>query len=405
MVEVINEKDQLEYYLLNGRIITPHRVLPSGGLHISGSRIKRVFSMSEANIPSGSKVIDVHGNIIAPGFIDLHLHGGGNADVMDGTEEALVTIAKVHAAGGATAIVPSTLTSSFEDLVRALAAFASVKTRPLEGARLLGLHLEGPYFAQSQRGAQDPRYIRYPNKDEYLTILDHNRDIIRVSAAPELPGALELGRELRKRGILASIGHSDASYDEVVAAIEAGYKHVTHLYSAMSGVKRINCIRVPGVIESALLLDELTVEVIADGKHLPGPLLKLIYKCKGPDRIALCTDAIRAASMPDGEYVLGSGGDGQKIVVYDGVAWLADRSAFAGSVATANQLVRNMVELADVPLAAAIKMATLTPARILGIDDKFGSLDPGKEADIAILRNDYSVKATIVAGRFVYKNL
>ena len=395
----------MNYFLVNGRVVTPYQVLPRGGIHVRGTQIQRVFSMSEAEVPADSQAIDVHGATIAPGFIDLHLHGGGNADVMDGTVEALATISRVHAAGGATAIVPSTLTSSPQDLARAIAAFAAAKAHPADGARLLGLHLEGPYFAETQRGAQDPRYIHNPDPDEYLSILDRSPDIIRVSAAPELPGALELGRELRKRDILASIGHSDAAYQQVVAAVEAGYSHVTHLYSGMSGVRRMNCYRVPGIIESALLLDDLTVEIIADGKHLPGPLLQLIYKCKGPERIALCSDAIRAASMPDGEYLLGSGDDGQKMLIEDDVAWMADRSAFAGSVATAASLVRNMVELAGVPLPAAVKMATVTPARILGLNDRLGSLDPGKEADITILGADFTIKATIVAGRFVYDNL
>ena len=217
----------MNYFLVNGRVVTPYQVLPRGGIHVRGTQIQRVFSMSEAEVPADSQAIDVHGATIAPGFIDLHLHGGGNADVMDGTVEALATISRVHAAGGATAIVPSTLTSSPQDLARAIAAFAAAKAHPADGARLLGLHLEGPYFAETQRGAQDPRYIHNPDPDEYLSILDRSPDIIRVSAAPELPGALELGRELRKRDILASIGHSDAAYQQVVAAVEEiGRAHV-----------------------------------------------------------------------------------------------------------------------------------------------------------------------------------
>ncbi len=391
------------YSLINGTLVTPYRVLPNSGLVIEGSKIKNLFSMDSFHPHDGTEVFDVKGAYIAPGFIDMHLHGGGGADVMDGTPEAFATIAKAHAKGGTTSIVPSTTTSSLQDLKNALAAFQQALKMKNTGSRLLGMHLEGPYFAPSQKGAQDIRFIKEPHKDEYLSILDSFPGIVRISAAPELPGGLELGRELRRRGVLASIGHTNASYDEVLLAIEAGYSHVTHLYSGMSGVHRVRAYRIAGVIESGLLLDDLTVEIIADGKHLPASLLKLIYKCKGPDRIALCSDSIRAAGMPEGEYILGNPEDGQVAVVDEGVAWLPDRTAFAGSVATANLLVRNMVNLAGVSLLDAVKMATLTPARILKIDDVKGSIDKGKDADIVVFDEDINVRMTIVEGKLVYQ--
>jgi len=391
------------YSLINGTLVTPYRVLPNSGLVIDGSKIKNLFSMDSFHPHDGTEVFDVKGAYIAPGFIDMHLHGGGGADVMDGTPEAFATIAKAHAKGGTTSIVPSTTTSSLQDLKNALAAFQQALKMKNTGSRLLGMHLEGPYFAPSQKGAQDIRFIKEPHKDEYLSILDSFPGIVRISAAPELSGGLELGRELRRRGVLASIGHTNASYDEVLLAIEAGYSHVTHLYSGMSGVHRVRAYRIAGVIESGLLLDDLTVEIIADGKHLPASLLKLIYKCKGPDRIALCSDSIRAAGMPEGEYILGNPEDGQVAVVDEGVAWLPDRTAFAGSVATANLLVRNMVNLAGVSLLDAVKMATLTPARILKIDDVKGSIDKGKDADIVVFDEDINVRMTIVEGKLVYQ--
>ena len=321
---------------------------------------------------------------------------------MDGTVEAFCTMSQVHARGGATAIVPSTLTASTEQLYAVLHAFEEAKKKVNTGARLLGLHLEGPYFSSEQSGAQDLRYLKNPDPEEYLSILNCTENILRVSAAPELPGGLELGRELRRRNIVASIGHSNATYDQVIKAVEVGYTHVTHLYSGMSGVKRENCFRIAGVIESGLLLDDLTVEAIADGRHLPPSLLKLIYKCKGPDRMVLCTDAIRAASMPDGEYSMGHKDGGRKIIVHDGVAWLVDRSAFAGSIATMNMLVKNMVEIAGVSPANAIKMASTIPARVIGQDDRMGCLAKGKDADLVILDNDFSVLMTVVQGRIVY---
>ena len=392
-----------DYYLIGGTIITPHRVLPGSGLLIEGSKIKSLFPMDSFQPHIGARILDVEGAYIAPGFIDMHLHGGGGADVMDGTPEAFAAIAEAHAKGGTTSIVPTTLTSPMEDLKRAMFAFEKASKMKTSGSRLLGMHLEGPYFAPSQRGAQDIRFIKNPIREEYLGILDSFSSILRVSAAPELPGGLELGRELRRRGILASIGHTDASYDEVLLAIEAGYSHVTHLYSGMSGVHRVRAYRIAGAIESGLLLDDLTVEIIADGKHLPASLLKLIYKCKGADKIALCTDSIRAAGMSEGEFVLGNPEDGQSIVVEEGVAWLPDRTAFAGSVATMSLLVENMVNLARVSLQDAVKMATSTPATILKIDDAKGSIDKGKDADIVVFDENINVRMTIVEGEVVYR--
>jgi N-acetylglucosamine-6-phosphate deacetylase len=395
---------QSEFYLINGRVITPYRMIAPGGVHVRGKHIERVFSMADAQIPLGARAIDVHRAWIIPGLIDMHLHGGGGADVMDGSPEAIRTIARIHAKGGTTAILLTTLTSSIEELRLALNAMQTVLEEETGGARLLGAHLEGPYFAYEQRGAQDSRYLKNPKPDEYLGIIEDYPFITRVSAAPELPGALDLGRELRKRRILAAIGHTDATYEEVLAAVEAGYSHMTHLYSGMAGVRRVNCFRVAGAIESGLLLDDLSVEVIADGKHLPGSLLQLIYKCKGAEGMALCSDSLRAAGMPEGDYFLGSGEDGQEILVEDGVAWLRDKSAFAGSVVTGSQLIKTMVEVAGAPLQDAVKMATTTPARILKVADKMGSLDRGKYADITILRDDFTVVKTIVGGRLVYSS-
>jgi N-acetylglucosamine-6-phosphate deacetylase len=212
-----------------------------------------------------------------------------------------------------------------------------------------------------------------------------------------------MGRALRKKGVLAAIAHTDALYDDVVKAVECGFSLATHLYSCMSGVTRKNAFRYAGVIESALLMDEMDVELICDGIHLPAPLLKLVYKIKGPSRIALITDAMRGAAMPEGESVLGNLKDGLKVIIEDGVAKLPDRSAFAGSVATADRLVRTMHQLAEVPMHEAVYMASTTPARIMGVDHYTGSLEEGKDADIVIFDNDVNVSHTIVKGVSVFK--
>ena len=324
---------------------------------------------------------------------------------MDGDGKGFLKIAELHAKHGTTAMVPTTLTSEKEHLIKTMDLYEQANKNNKNGAEFLGLHLEGPYFAMNQRGAQDPRYIRDPNPEEYQEILHRSHLIARWSAAPERKGAMEFGRYLRKKGVIAAIAHSDAIYEEVVEAVENGYSLSTHLYSGMSGVTRKNAFRYAGVIESSLLLDELDVEVIADGVHLPAPLLKLIYKVKGPYKIALITDAMRAAGQPPGDSILGNKHTGLKVVVEDGVAKLPDKTAFAGSVSTANRLVRNMVRMADVPMRDAILMMSTTPARIMGAEKTKGSIVTGKDADIVIFNDNIEIQQTIIGGRLVYEKM
>lgn len=396
----------MKLLIKNGNILTPFREITGGGLLIKGGVISEVLETeqdvckAESNLMAAqedSKIIDAGGNYIAPGFIDIHTHGAGGHDFMDGTVEAILEAARAHMRHGTTSLVPTTLTSSLEDLFKTLDNFKKAGEYQ-DGPELLGIHLEGPYFSMEQRGAQDPRFIKNPDREEYMKILDYSKDIIRWTVAPELEGALAMGRELKNRGVLPSIGHSNAIYEDVQRAFENGFTHVTHLYSGMSMVRRINAYRYAGVVESAFLIDDMTVEIIADGKHLPQSLLKLIYKIKGPDRICLVTDSMRAAGMPDGEYILGSLKSGQKAIVEEGVAKLPDRSAFAGSVATADRLVKTMVEIACVPLIDAVRMMTSTPARIIGVADRKGALVPGKDADIIVFDERINIKTVITRG-------
>ncbi len=388
--------------IYNGKILTPYRII-SGTVVVVDGKIKEV---AEGNIEvPGAVEIDAKGNYIAPGFIDIHVHGGGGHDFMDGSEEAFLKIAETHAKYGTTGLMPTTLTSELDELYNTLDLYKKADKKNKMGAQFLGMHLEGPYFAMSQRGAQDPRYIRNPDPEEYKDILSRSSDIKRWSAAPELKGAIEFGNYLRSKGILVAMAHTDAIYEEALEAFEAGFTLGTHFYSCMSGVSRRNCFRYAGVIETAYLLDEMDVEIIADGIHLPAPLLKLIYKIKGPDRIALITDSMRAAGMPPGDSILGSKHNGLKVLVEDGVAKLPDRTSFAGSVATCDRLVRNMVNMAEVPLLEAVKMASLTPANILGLGASKGSLICGKDADIVIFDSNINVSTTIVQGRIVYNKL
>ncbi len=387
--------------IINARLVTPYRLVENACVIIEDGIIKHAGG--DVCTSESCMIIDAGGLYVSPGFIDIHTHGGGGHDFMDGTVEAFTGAASKHAEYGTTALVATTLTSTMEELKNTLQVFKQAKDTKYNGALLLGLHLEGPYFSMAQKGAQDPRYIKNPDPREYLQVLNSTDDILRWSAAPELDGALEFGRQLKERGILASIAHSDAISSQVEEAFENGYTHITHLYSAMSGVRRINAFRYGGVIESAYLIDEMTVEIIADGVHLPQELLKLIYKIKGPSCTALVTDSMRAAGMPEGESILGSLKGGQAVLVEDGVAKLPDRSAFAGSTATADRLVRNMVKLAGAPLTDAIRMMTSTPASILGIAQRKGSISSGKDADIVFFDDNIQIRRTIVGGRTVYE--
>lgn len=383
----------------NGKILTPYRIF-EGTVIVEGSKIREVV---EGNVEvAGATEIDAKGKYISPGFIDIHVHGGGGHDFMDGSEEAFLKIAETHAQYGTTGLMPTTLTSELDELYNTLELYKQANKNNTKGAQFLGMHLEGPYFAMTQRGAQDPRYIRNPDPKEYMDILSRSNDIKRWSAAPELKGAIEFGNHLRSKGILVAMAHTDAIYEEALEAFEAGFTLGTHFYSCMSGVSRRNCFRYAGVIETAYLLDEMDVEIIADGVHLPAPLLKLIYKIKGPDRIALITDSMRAAGMPPGDSILGSKHNGLKVLVEDGVAKLPDRTSFAGSVATCDRLVRTMITIADVPLLEAVKMAAQTPANILGLGSSKGSLITGKDADIVIFDDNINVSTTIVGGRVIY---
>jgi N-acetylglucosamine-6-phosphate deacetylase len=385
----------------NGTVLTPFRAIKNGTVVVENGQI---IGVHEGNIDiTEAEEIDAQGQYISPGFIDIHVHGGGGADFMDGTEEAFLAVAELHARFGTTALVPTTLTAEKADLLHTLDVYERAHRRNTNGAAFLGVHLEGPYFALSQRGAQDPRYIRNPDPAEYEEILNYSSSIVRWSAAPELEGAILFGQRLRQKGILAAIAHTDAYYDDVLAAYENGYSLVTHLYSAMSGVTRKNAFRYAGVIESAYLLD-LDVEIIGDGIHLPAPLLQLVYKIKGPDRTTLITDAMRGAGMPEGESVLGSLKNGLPVIVEDGVAKLPDRTSFAGSVATFDRLVRNMITMANVPLLDAVRMASTTPARIMGVSDRKGSLAKGKNADIVIFDENINVGMTMVGGKVIYKS-
>jgi N-acetylglucosamine-6-phosphate deacetylase len=404
----------MPFCLIGGTVLTPFRVLDPGVVVVGENLITAVGG--EKVRGKGLREIEVGDLLVVPGFIDLHLHGGGGHDVMEGTLDALETIAETHARGGTTAFLATTLTGPMDEIEAALDAIGKAcASEDIAGAKILGAHLEGPYLNPEQAGAQNPEYLRIPDPKELENLLKKYPCLKRVTLAPELPGGLESGKLLRAHNVMASIGHSDATYQQVLEAVEAGFSHVTHLFSATSIVRRIKAYRFAGVVEATLLLDALSAELITDGHHLPPSLIRLVVKTKGTDRVCAVTDAISAAGLGPGEYELG----GLPIIVESEVppdfeaqppagsyvAKLADRSAFAGSVALMNRVLKTLVDLVGLPLTEAVKMVTWTPARILGISHERGLLAPGMCADLVVLDDAFSVKMTIVEGKIVYQNL
>jgi N-acetylglucosamine-6-phosphate deacetylase len=390
--------------LHDARVLTPFRTIPRGGVVVEEGRIREVFAGQPAGPEQGERRIDLQGRYLAPGFIEIHTHGAGGHDFMDGTLEAVLVSCRTHLRHGVTSIYPSTLTGSEAELTANLETIRSAMGARERMPNILGVHLEGPYFSPEQAGAQDPRYIRNPDPREYRGLLERFGFIRRWTVAPELPGALEMGRELERRGIVASIGHSNAVYEQVLAAYESGYTLVTHLFNGMSRLVRRDALMYPGVAESALAIAGLDVEIIADGRHLPPSLLKLIYQVKGPEAICLTTDSMRAAGLQAKESIIGSLSRGHRVIIEDGVAYMPDRKSFAGSVATADRLVRTMVELAEVPLAEAVKMMSHTPARIMGVDRDKGSLAAGKDADLVAFDGNIDVSLVMVEGRIAWQS-
>ena len=318
-----------------------------------------------------------------------------------GDAEKNIACCKMHLKHGTTTIVPTLSTSGYDMYRTALKGVEETMQRMKGGPYIAGVHMEGPYLSTAQLGAQSPDFLKPPDEKDYLSLFEDYPFILRWTIAPEVEGTLEMARKLIRRGVHFSIGHSDAMYDDVMRAYEIGVNCITHLYSATSTVRRINAYRYAGIIEAAYFLDGMTVEIIADGKHLPESLLKLIYKLKGAENICLVTDALGATGLPSDIKEIYDASSKQIIVIEDGVAKLKDGKAFAGSVATTDRLVRNMVKLCGAPIIDAVKMMTHTPAKTVGIEKSKGSIAPGMDADLVIFDEDIDVKKVIFAGELI----
>ena len=384
------------FALTGGRLVLPTALVTNHALVIDAGRIAGIVAPTD--LPADLLKLDVGGRLISPGLIDIHIHGAVNHSFNDATPAAFAAITQETAHRGITSLLATTATDSIENLLAALELAERWMAASQTGSQLLGVHVEGPYFSMAQRGAQDPAHIRNPDDGSVDQLLEY-RDTIRIMTyAPELPGALALTRRLVELGIVAAAGHSSTREEEVKPAIDAGLRHCIHLWSSQSTTIREGPWRKPGLLEVSLTDDRLTGEIIADGKHLPPTLMKLAYKCLGPDRLCAISDATSGAGLPDGSrFRMG----GMEYDVCDGVGMLLDRTAFAGSTTLLNQMLPILTQQVGIPLVEAIRMVSLTPALIIGVADRKGSLAVGKDADVAIFNDDFTAWGVLIGGRAV----
>ena len=378
--------------IFNGHILTPEGWIAGGSVLFKDKYITEIRKNSHLE-PRAEKHIDAGGMYVVPGGIELHCHGGGGSDFMEGTEEAFRTAVNAHMRHGTTAIFPTLSSATLPLIEKACETCSQMMRQP--GTAIMGLHLEGPYFNPRKAGAQMPDAIRMPDPSEYTHIVEDYDCLRRWDVAPELPGAIEMGHYITGKGIIAAIGHTAAEYPDVKAAYEAGYSHVTHFYNGMPGFHNVREYKHAGTVEAVYLLENMTVEVIADGIHVPIPILRLIHRMKGVERTALITDAL-AVTASDSNRAFDP-----RVIIEDGVCKLSDRSALAGSIATMDRLIRTCVRQAGIPLHDAVRMASETPARIMGIYDRKGSIQRGKDADILLFDDNIDLHAVYAMGKRV----
>lgn len=381
--------------IVGGRVFTPQGWLDNATIVVRDGKIAEI---STGNVEvEGAEVIDAKGNNVVPGGVELHIHGGGGRDFMEGTEEAFRVAIEAHAKHGTTSIYPTLSSSSVKMIKDALATCEKMMAEPY--SPVLGLHLEGPYFNPAKAGAQIPEYITPPIPADYEDIINNTTALKRWDEAPELPGTSEFGKYCTEHGILAAIAHTSAEYPDVKRAWDCGFRHVTHFYNAMPGFHNVREFKHEGTVESVYTFPEMSVEMIADGIHVPPTILRMIYMVKGVEHTALITDAL-ACSASDSDTAFDP-----RVILEDGVCKLADRSALAGSIATMDRLIRTCVEQAGIPLEDAIRMSSETPARIMGVLDRKGSLEVGKDADICVYDKGIQLQTVIQQGRIVTNSL
>jgi N-acetylglucosamine-6-phosphate deacetylase len=374
--------------LTNARLILPDGI--RDGLEVVAAEGK-ITAVREQTHPRPKDVVDLDGNYLAPGFVDLHVHGALGRDTMEASTDALRAICDFHASGGTTSLLLTTATAPMDKLVEALDAIRECRS---SDDAIAGVHVEGPFISKAKCGAQRAEFIQEPSQMAVQQLLEHADVIKRVTIAPELPGALEAIEEFREHGISVSGGHSDAWDEDARAGFDRGMRSVTHTFNCMSSARRRGVYRAGGLLEFALSEPKISCELIADGHHVSATLMKMMYRAKGAAGICLVTDATAGAGLPNGSLFSLFGNE---CVVEGGVCLLADHSALAGSVSRMIDLVRTMVRDVDVPLHEAIMMAAETPARAIGLETK-GRLAVGADADFVVFSPDLEVVRTFIRG-------
>ncbi len=385
-----------------GTIVLADRLLAEGQVEVAGERIAAVHPTRAIPVAGRERVVDLQAGYLFPGYVDLHVHGGAGADFMDATDDAFHTVCRAHARHGTTSLLPTTTVARHDQHLAFLEVCRRLKRQGTGGARILGAHFYGPYFAAEARGCHPLAPVRPPVAEEFAQYLDYADCLCTATVAPELPGAEAFIRACRARGVRCNAGHSYATYEQMEAALAWGVRHVDHLFCAMSDRARLRQSQTypmrGGVMEATLYFDELTTEVIADGKHLERALLLLAYKIKGPDRLALVTDCSRALDMPDGEYLFGPLDGGELIWRRDGVGVMPNGQALASGVVGMDACVRNFHRMTGVSLPEVVRMASLTPARIAGVECDIGSIAVGKRADLLVLDDNLEVRQVFLGG-------
>ncbi len=379
--------------IIGGKVFTPSGVR-NATVIIKDGVISEITEDS-VEIPD-AEIIDAKGMNVVPGGIDIHIHGGGGHEFIEGTEDAFRAAVEAHAYYGMTSILPTLPACPVRTMTESVRICEKLMSDP--DSPILGLHFEGPYLNSKKVGAIIPEYVTPPIKEDYESILGGTKIVRRWDAAPELPGVEEFGHSLVNHGVLASIAHTVAEYPEVKKAFDAGFTHATHFYNAMTCVHNVREYKHEGTVESVYAIPEMTVEVISDGKHIPPVILRLIWMIKGSDRTALVTDAL-GCSAGGSDHIFDP-----RVVIHDGVCKLSDHSALAGSIATMDRLVRTAVE-AGIPFGDAVRMSSETPARIIGVHDRKGTLERGKDADIVFYDRDIELKFVMRKGRVLRNDL
>lgn len=382
--------------LINGRVVLPYQIVTGKAVVVEGATIAGLADPGD--LGPDTETLDVGGRLITPGLIDIHTHGALGHSFNEPSAEAFAVITRENARRGVTSLLATLSTAPIPDMVACLEHVRAWMQGEREGAQVLGAHVEGPYFNPAQVGAQDPANLRTLDDGTPDHLLAYS-DVIRIfTYAPELPGALDLTARLRGLGIVPAAGHSSAKEEEIVPVIHAGLRHIIHIWSAQSTTVREGPWRKPGLLEVSLVYEGITVEMIADNKHLPPTLMRLAYKCIGPERLCLISDATNGAGLPEGtRFRMGN----VEYEVHDGVGMLLDRTAFAGSTTLVNEMIPIVMEHVGIPLVEAVRMASLTPARVIGVADRKGSIEPGKDADLVVFNDDFTAWRTMIRGQWV----